>query len=160
MNAVSRVGATRVVRCPFSVAQEYAEDFFTEAVRDVPAHSLVPSLGTRLSGVVKLDFREQFETLRPGRRHDALAIAWTGDSLMFADFRGTLELRVASITTTDATLEGRYRPRHGVVGRVFDHLFGYRIAQTMLETMMNRLAGALERRDAGDDVAQGSARPG
>jgi hypothetical protein len=149
-----------VLRCPFSVAQEYAEDFFTEAVRDVASQSLVPSLGTRLSGTVKLDFREQFETLRPGRRHDALAIAWTGDSLMFADFRGTLELRVASITTTDATLEGRYRPRHGVVGRVFDRLFGYRIAQTMLGTIMERLAAALERGEAGHNVAQRVAPPG
>jgi hypothetical protein len=152
MNAVSRIGTARVIACRFSVAQDYAEDFFTAAVRDVafsiPFQTLVPSLGARLPGAVQLSFREQFEVLRRGGRHNALAIVWGGESTMFADFRGTLELRVALTSTTEATLEGRYRPRYGVVGKLFDHLFGYRIAEAMLETLMNRLADALERREA------------
>jgi hypothetical protein len=152
MNAVSQISTTRVIRCPFSVAEQYAEDFFTAAVRDVafsiPYQKLVPSLGARLPGTVRLDFRKQFEVIHLGRRRNALSIVWSGESMMFADFAGTLELWVASTSTTEAKLEGRYRPRYGVVGKIFDHVLGYRVVATMLETLMNRLADALERREA------------
>ncbi len=152
MNAQSRIGTTKLVDCPFSVAQEYAEGFFTAAIRDiafaVPIQKLVPSLGTGLGAAVKLRFRERFEVLRHGRRHSALAIEWSGESKLYADFRGVLELRVASISMTEATLEGSYRPRYGVLGAMFDRLFGYRIAQAMLETLMDRLADDLGQREA------------
>jgi hypothetical protein len=151
MNAVSLIGTARVIGCPCAVARDYAEDFFTAAVRDVafsvPCQKLVPSLGARFPGAMKLAFRERFDVLRSGRRHNALTIAWSGESFMFAHFSGTLEFRVASTLMTDATLEGRYQPRYGIVGTVFDHLFGYRIAVAMLETPMERLADAHERRE-------------
>jgi hypothetical protein len=164
MNAVSRIAVWRTIVCPFSVAQEYAEDFFTAAVRDVtfsvPFQKLVPSLGARLRGSVKLGFREPIDIFGHGRRHDALAIVWSGESMMFADFRGTLELRIASITTTKATLQGHYRPRFGILGAVFDRVFGHRVAETMLQTLMDSLADALEHREARYRAAEGAAVAG
>jgi hypothetical protein len=77
MNAVSRIGTARVIACRFSVAQEYAEDFFTAAVRDVafsiPFQTLVPSLGARLPGAVHAKAgRRQASHRRP---HDLSEVA-------------------------------------------------------------------------------------
>ena len=152
VNAPSYVGTARIIQCPFSVAQEYAEDFFAAAVRDaecpLPSQKLVPSLTGRLCATVRVIFNNHFDAFERGRRHSPLAVTWTGESALFEDFRGTLQLRIASTSTTDAALEGSYRARYGIFGRLFNRALGHRLAQTILEELMNQLASTLERREA------------
>jgi hypothetical protein len=153
VSSPSVVVAERVARCPFSVAHEYAEDFFLQAaVRGaevgVRLRDVVPTVGGRLRQPVRLISARRPDEAESGRAHDQLEISWTAGTRFFPDFRGTLQLRIASVEETRLTLEGTYRPPFGAAGRVFDALLGRRIARATMRDLLERLADAMERREA------------
>ena len=152
MRTVSKVVVERVVRAPISAALDYAEGFFRQAAEGtevgVPLRFLVPTLGGRLSQPVRIAYARRPDQGEPGRAHDALEVCWTAGSRFFPDFRGTLLLRIASVDETRLILEGEYCPPLGALGAVFDALAGRWIARATLGDLLERLAGAMERREA------------
>ena len=142
----------RVVRCPFSVAHDYAEDFLRDAagrtveVR-VPLRDLVWALRGRLHRPVKMVFKRHPDTTEAGRRHDAMLIDWSAGTALFPDFHGFLRMRIASVETTRLTFEGSYEPPFGRAGRIFDAVLGRRIARVTMSDLLKRIGDALERRE-------------
>jgi hypothetical protein len=162
VSAVSRVAVQRVVRCPFSVAFEYAGGFFRQAAeRDaevgVPLRYLVPTLGGRLRKPVRIEAVRRPDEAETGRAHDEFELGWTAGTRFFPDFCGTLRLRIASVEETLLSLEGTYRPPFGVVGAVFDALVGRRIARATMCDLLDQLAAEMEKREA--SVRGGSPQP-
>lgn len=147
MSAAALVVVERVVRCPFSVAHDYAEDFFADAARGVELHVPIRDFA-RLRRPVRLLAQRRPDEHEPGRAHDALEIAWTAGTQLFPDFHGTLRLRIASVEETLLTLEGTYVPPFGGFGLVFDRLIGRRIALATMGDLLRRLSDAMERREA------------
>jgi len=152
MAVLSKVVVERVVRCPFSVAHDYAEEFFRGcdargAEVRVPLRDLVPSLGGRLRRPVRMVFQRRPDEAESGRAHDTLEVSWTAGTRWLPDFHGALRLRIASVDETRLTLEGEYRPPFGAAGTGFDALFGRRIARATLRDLLDRLAVAMEQRE-------------
>ncbi len=149
---VSRIVVEREVRCPFSVAHEYAEDFLRDAERSVEVHVPLRDFIAGLPGAarapVKMVFALHPDEAESGRLHDALAIEWHAGTRLFPLFHGTLRLRIASVDSTLLTFEGAYRPPLGPVGVVFDAAVGQRIARATMSELLDRIAAALERREA------------
>jgi hypothetical protein len=162
VSAVARVCVERVVRCPFSVAHDYAEDFFAQAARGielhVPLRDLAPTRGGHLRRPVRLVAERMPDEHEPGRAHDALEIHWTAGTRFFPDFHGALRLRIDSVETTRLTLEGTYQPPGGPLGMAFDLVVGRRIARATMRDLLRRLCDAMERREA-EFRAGGPAKP-
>lgn len=152
MSAPARVVVERVVRCPFSVAHDYAEDFFTYAAQggvelNVPLRDLAPTRGGHLRRRVRLVAQRRLDEDEPGRIHDALEIDWSAGTRFFPDFHGALRLRIDSVETTRLSLEGTYRPPFGPFGRIFDLVIGRRIARATMRDLLRRLGEAMEARE-------------
>lgn len=146
--ALSEVVVERVVRCPFSIAHDYAEDFFAESATRgaevrVPLRDLV-----MLRRPVRMVFEREPDEAEAGRPHDALAVHWTAGTHLFPDFHGTLRLRIASVDETRLTLEGCYSPPLAQLGQIFDLLIGRRIARATMADLLRRLGDAMEAREA------------
>jgi len=152
VSAVARVVVERVVRCPFSVAHDYAEDFFAHAQRGielhVPLRDLTLTRGGHLRRPVRLVAERMPDEHEPGRAHDALEIDWTAGTRFFPDFHGALRLRIESVEETRLTLEGTYQPPFAAFGTVFDLVLGRRIARATMRDLLQRLGDAMERREA------------
>lgn len=151
MRFVSRVQVDREVRVPFSVAHDYAEDFFRAAERDVhvriPLRDLFWALRGRFDRPVKLVFALHPDEHEAGRVHDALMVEWRAGTHLLPHFHGTLRLRIASVESTALRLEGAYRPPLGFAGRIFDRILGRRIARSTMAELLGRLVEAMERRE-------------
>ncbi len=149
--AITRVLVERVVRCPFSVAHDYAEEFLRDAEREVevrvPLRDFVHSLPGQAHEPVKLVFALHPDDTETGRGHDAMMIEWRAGTRLFPDFHGTLRLRIASVETTRLTFEGAYRPPFGAPGVVFDAVIGHRIAEATMRDLIKRIGDALEARE-------------
>ena len=149
---VSRIVVERIVRCPFSVAHDYAEDFFTHAARgvelNVPLRDLTVTRAGRLRQRVRLVAERVRDEHDPGRAHDALEIDWRAGTRFFPDFHGMMRLRIDTVETTRLCLEGTYQPPFGPFGLVFDVVAGRRIARATLRDLLERLGDAMERREA------------
>jgi len=150
---ISRVVVERVAQCPFSVAHDYAEDFFRDAEREVEVNARVPlrDFVVGFGGVrrpVKLVFGLHPDDTETGRIHDAMLLEWRAGTRVFPQFHGTLRLRIETVDSTRLTLEGAYRPPLGLAGRAFDLLIGRRIARATMTDLIDRIAHALERREA------------
>jgi hypothetical protein len=161
VSAPARVAVERVVRCPFSVAHEYAEDFFRDAAGGVELHvplrDIAPTRGGHLRRRVRLVAERIPDEHEPGRAHDAMEIDWVAGTRFFPDFHGALRLRIDSVETTRLSLEGTYQPPFGAFGRVFDLLVGRRIARATMHDLLRRLGDAMEQREAefrGSDPAK------
>jgi hypothetical protein len=151
VSAAARVVVERVVRCPFSVAHDYAEDWFAGAARGidlrVPLRDIAPTRAGRLRRRVRLVAERVLDEHEPGRAHDALQIDWSAGTRFFPDFHGALRLRIASVETTLLSLEGEYQPPFGPFGAVFDLVIGRRIARATMRDLLERLGDAMERRE-------------
>ena len=147
MSLLARVIVERVVQCPFSVAHDYAEDFFAHASRGVELYVPVRDFG-RLRRPVRLIAERRPDEDEPGRVHDQLDIDWSAGTHFFPDFRGTLRLRIESVETTRLSLEGCYEPPFGPLGLVFDAVAGRRIARATMSELLQRLGNAMEAREA------------
>jgi hypothetical protein len=153
----------RVVRCPFSVAHDYAEDFLRDAAGGVvearvPLRDFIWALRGRFHRPVKLVFKRHLDTTDAGRQHDAMLIDWSAGTALFPDFHGHLRMRIASVETTRLTFEGSYEPPFGPPGRVFDAVLGRRIARATMTDLLKRIGDALERRE--DEFRAGIAAGG
>ena len=152
MRIVSRLSVERVVHVPFSLAHDFAEDYFRDAERyvdlRVPLRDLFWALGGRLHRPVRLVFALHPDEAEGGRLHDAMLIEWNAGTRLFPQFHGTLRLRIASVDDTLLTLEGAYRPPLGMAGLVFDRLAGRRIARSTMRDLLGRLAVRMEHRAA------------
>jgi len=157
--STSRVAVERVVRCPFSVAHDYAEDFFADASRGVELRVPVRDAG-HLRRPVRLVAGRRRDEDEPGRVHDALDIDWSAETHFFPDFHGTLTLRIDSVETTRLTLEGTYEPPFGPFGVAFDMVAGRRIARATLSDLLRRLGDAMEAREAEFRAGAPPAAPG
>jgi hypothetical protein len=150
---VSRAVVERVADCPFSVAHEYAAEFFRGAedrgieVR-VPLRDFFYVVRGHVRKPVSLVFAAHPDELEGGRGHDALLIEWKAGTRLLPDFHGTLRLRIETVDSTRLTLEGTWRPPLGPFGRVFDPLIGRAIAKATMRDLVGRIAEALERREA------------
>ncbi len=165
MPPISRVSVERLVQVPFSVAHDYAEDFFRAAERDVEVR--VPlrfgfGLRRRIKRPVDLVFAMHPDETDDGRAHDAMLIEWKAGSPLFPNFHGTLRLRIASVEATGLTLEGAYVPPFAPLGLIFDRLVGRRIARATMNELLERLALAMEQREddyRAADAARASGSP-
>lgn len=95
---------------------------------------------------VALSFGTHTDVLEPGRRHNEVRIHWESGSWMLPDFRGTLRFRIDALRTR-IHINGSYRPPDGVLGRVFDHLLGRRIASSSMQELVDRIASHLTGRE-------------
>jgi hypothetical protein len=147
---VSRLSVERVVRVPFSLAHDFAEEFFRDAERyvevRVPLRDLFWALRGKLHRPVRLTFALHPDDAEEGRLHDAMLIEWNAGTRLFPQFHGTLRLRIASVEETLLTLEGAYRPPLGMVGLLFDRVLGRGIARSTMRDLLNRLAVRMEHR--------------
>jgi hypothetical protein len=148
---ISRVSVDRLVSVPFSIAHDYAEDFFRAAERDVevrvPLRDLFWAMRGRFRRPVRLVFALHPDDTDEGRVHNAMLIEWTAGTRLFPQFHGTLRLRIDTVESTLLTLEGSYRPPFGPAGLAFDRLLGRRIARSTMRELLERLALAMEQRE-------------
>jgi hypothetical protein len=148
---ISRVSVERLIQVPFSIAHDYAEDFFREAERDVevrvPLRDLFWAVRGRFQRPVRLVFALHPDETDEGRTHNAMLVEWTAGTRLFPDFHGTLRLRIDTVQTTLLTLEGSYRAPFGAPGLLFDRLLGRRIARVTMSELLERLALAMEKRE-------------
>lgn len=150
--AVSRISVERIARCPFSVAHDYATDFLRDAERAidvrVPLRDFFYGMRGHVRKPVRLVFALHPDDTEDGRVHDAMLVEWRAGTRLFPDFHGTLRLRIASVDSTRLTFEGAYRVPLGRFGRMFDLIAGRRIATSTMRDLLDRIAEALEAREA------------
>lgn len=162
--AVSRIVVERTARCPFSVAHDYAKDFFRDAERAidvrVPLRDVLYGMRGHVRKPVRLIFALHPDDTEDGRVHDAMLVEWHAGTRLFPNFHGTLRLRIASVDSTHLTFEGAYRAPFGRVGRAFDLVAGRRIAKATLRDLLERIAIALEAREAAFRAEPSSGRSG
>ncbi len=152
MPYVSRATVERIVRCPFSVAHDYAAEFFRQAEVSgievhVPLRDFVVGLRGRVRRPVKLFFAHHPDETEDGRVHDALMVEWSAGTRLLPDFHGTVRLRIETVDTTRIRLEGAWIVPFGLLGLVFNVVVGRRIAKSMMRDLLDRLGDALERRE-------------
>ncbi len=162
MSSPTHVVVERIVRCPFSVAHDYAEDFFAEASQGVELHvplrDIAPTRAGELRKRVRLVALRVRDEHDPGRVNDALEIDWSAGTRFFPDFRGMLLLRIDTVETTRLSLDGTYQPPFGPFGVVFDLVAGRRIARATMRDLLRRLGDAMEQREV--DFLAGPPPPG
>lgn len=151
MPFISRVSVERLVQVPFSIAHDYAEDFFLAAQRGVevrvPLRDLFWAVRGHFRRPVRLVFARHPDLTDDGRGHDEMRIEWTAGTRLFPDFHGILRLRIDTVESTLMTLDGSYRAPFGPPGLLFDRLVGRRIARATMDELVTRLALAMEERE-------------
>jgi hypothetical protein len=144
-----KVSADVLAACPFSIAQEYAEDYFrsAEAGHD-EAEVRVPIrfLPTVISRRVELRFGIHSDGTETGRTHDEIRVRWSSGTWLLPAFHGTVRLRISGLATR-VMVEGSYHAPFGVIGRVFDSLAGTYIARASVDDLAHRIAAYLEERE-------------
>jgi len=149
---ITRIAVERIALVPFSVAHEYAEEFFRDAERyvdvRVPLRDLFWALRGKLRRPVRLTFALHPDEVEGGRLHDAMLVEWHAGTALFPQFHGTLRMRIASVDTTRLVLEGAYRPPLGRVGVLFDRIAGRRIARATMLDLLGRLVVRMEHRES------------
>ncbi|GAC1430513.1 MAG: hypothetical protein NVSMB5_24770 [Candidatus Velthaea sp.] len=130
------VHAERLTDCPFSVAQDYAEEYLHHAERgDDRALVYAGPLQRR----VVFRFGTRNDSMEPGRPHDEIVLDWYAETSLLPDFTGTLRMRIA-MPGTRFVLDGRYVPPGGALGAVFDRLIGSRIASATADALLAGIA--------------------
>jgi hypothetical protein len=135
--------------CPFSIAQEYAADYFRraenghdEAEIRVPIRFFPPAFHRR----VELRFGIRRDASDAGRAHDEIRVRWNTGTPLLPDFHGTVRLRISGAATR-VLVEGAYRAPLGAAGRLFDKLIGAYIARVSVSDLAHRIAANLEERE-------------
>lgn len=135
--------AERFTSCPFSVAQEYAEDYLRDAERG--GDRAVVSAGP-LRRRVTFRFGLRSDAAERGRAHEEIVLHWFAGMRFLPNFRGTLRMRI-SMPGTMLVLDGRYVPPGGVLGTLFDRLVGRRIATASADSLLAAIDETLEGRE-------------
>jgi hypothetical protein len=137
------VHVERVADCPFSIAQEYAEEHLRDAERGGD-ESIVYAGPFRRR--VTFSFGTQSDDSEPGRAHDEITLTWHAGTTWLPDFKGSLRMRIASPRTL-LILDGTYVPPGGALGAFFDALIGNRIATGTAASLLAAIAQALTDRE-------------
>ncbi|HYZ17450.1 MAG TPA: hypothetical protein VE591_13660 [Candidatus Acidoferrum sp.] len=147
--AVTRFSVERFARVPFSVAHEYAAEFFRHAERSVEVRLRLRDLFWVLRGTiskrVQLVFALHPDEEESGRLHDAVFVEWTAGMAFVPRFHGTLRMRIAGTEMTRLRLEAAYRRWPGPVGLLCDRVVWQPIARSTVSELLDRLAHAMER---------------
>jgi hypothetical protein len=101
-----------------------------------------PIDGHRLSKNVEIDVGEPVTT--PSRTWIPLAWRATGASALFPVLDGDLELAPLGTQLTQLSLNGRYQPPLGLLGKTIDKALLYRVAEATIKDFVDRLARAIE----------------
>jgi hypothetical protein len=143
------VAAEAIAACPFSIAQEYASDYFRRAeAGHEEAEIRVPILflPTFLRRRVGLTFGMHADDTEGGRSHDEIRLRWSTGTALLPDFHGTVRLRIAG-SGTRVLVDGGYHAPFGMFGRVFDWFIGAYIARASVNDLSQRIAAYLEERE-------------
>jgi hypothetical protein len=143
MTYTGLVHAQGHTECPYSVAQDYAEDYLRRAEGGGPEATIVAGpFGRR----VLFRFALRTDVAEIGRPHDEIVMRWFARSALLPDFVGTLRMRIVE-GGTSLIFDGRYLPPFGFFGALFDRLVGNRIAQATAHDLVRRVADALDQRE-------------
>jgi hypothetical protein len=142
------VSVQALADCPYSIAQEYAEDYLRRAEAGGPEATIrVPwPFPLPLRQRVTLSFGVHSDVLEEGRPHDEMRVNWRSGSPLLPDFRGTVRFRIDG-NRTRVLVDGGYLPPLGVLGRLFDVVLGRFIARAGLQDGADRLARHLTERE-------------
>jgi hypothetical protein len=165
-STMSRATRERIVyaevytECPFSMAQDYATEFFKDAETGGEyAHVRVPLrlFGTALNHRVGLTFGIHSDDRDIGRAHDQIAFRWNAGTSLLPDFHGTVRFRIAA-PGTHILVDGLYVAPLGSGGRLFDAIVGKRIANASVGDLARRISRYLEGRHLAWQVRISAAR--
>ena len=135
--------------CPFSIAHDYAADYFQRAEDghdEAEVRVPLPFLPLLFRKRVGLTFGVHSDGVEDGRTHDELRIIWSAGTPLLPDFHGTVRLRIQGVMTR-IHIEATYHVPLGPFGRIFDALIGVHIARASLRDLAQRLAAYLLRRE-------------
>jgi hypothetical protein len=144
-----KVTAEVFATCPFSIAEEYASDYFRNAASGHPeAEIRVPIrfLPTVIRRRVEFRFGIHSDGTEPGRAHEEIRVRWSSGTWLLPAFHGTVRLRISGLGTR-VLVEGSYHPPFGVIGRLFDDVVGTHIARASVSDLAHRVALYLEERE-------------
>ena len=139
----ANVHAERLADCPFSVAQQYAEEHLRGAEHG--GDSSVVYAGP-LHRQVVFSFGTRSDTDEGGRPHDEITLRWSAGTKWLPNFTGTLRMRIASPGTL-LVLDGHYVPPGGAPGVFFDRLLGNLIARITAGALLSGIARTLTERE-------------
>lgn len=139
----------RTCACPFSMADEYAVQYFKQAEAGGPqavvglaGHAWLPAMGRK----VNVSFGLEIDGREPGRQHTEIRLRWKSGSRLFPNFRGTVRFRILGIRTL-VVIDGSYLAPLGKFGWWFDRVIGRRIAARTLDNLARRLISDLEKKE-------------
>jgi hypothetical protein len=143
--------------CPFSLVVREAHVIFP--ILEAPGSGVrLPfrELGLPFAGAfthrVVTHFQRQMDRTERGRSHEEVAFDWSAQSRWLPDFHGVLRFRIET-SRTRVILSGEYLPPFGILGALFDHFVGRRVARATAADVIKRLARALEARWAAERKA-------
>ncbi len=145
----ARIAVEARAECPFSMAQEYAAEYFRAAELAGPEAEIgvrwrfpFPMLRHR----VALSFGVHSDVMEQGRAHDEIHVQWTSGMPILPDFHGVLRFRIEG-TGTRVLVDGWYLPPLGPIGRAFDRHVGRWIASESMRDLADRVAAHLTQRE-------------
>jgi hypothetical protein len=144
-----KVSAEVLAVCPFSIAQNYASDYFRSAAsghEEAEIRVPIRFLPTVIQRRVALRFGIHSDGTEPGRTHDEIRVRWSSGTWLLPEFHGIVRLRIAG-TATRVLVDGSYHAPFGAIGRVFDSLVGEYIARASVGDLAHRIAVYLEERE-------------
>lgn len=101
-----------------------------------------PIDGHRLSKNVEIDVGEPITS--PSRTWIPISWRATGASALFPVLDGDLELAPLGTELTQLSLNGRYQPPLGMLGKTIDKALLSRVAEATIKDFVDRLARAIE----------------
>ena len=154
---MSQLLESRVVRCPYHLAQRYLADDVAE--RMAGAGESVLTLGVTFPGIelTKHVFVRFERGTDPMHFDEPWTIHWKPKAGPYPEFDGELTVR-ADETYETALLElrGAYRPPGGAAGAAFDWAAGSHIARATALALLARIGDAMEARYQRDERAKKS----
>jgi hypothetical protein len=141
------VTVEQICECPFSMAQEYTEQYLQQAEgggEKSRLRSPIPLLGHR----VKMSFGLWLDITEAGPQHEEIRLLWKSGTNVLPDFHGTIRFRIHGRDTL-LGVEGKYVPPLGWFGAAFDTLLGRHIARYTLHDLARRICRFLEHSEHG-----------
>ena len=143
---LTEISVEKRCACPFSIAQEYAQQYLQRMESGGPAPLAVypfalPFFSLRRS--VAMSFSLASDATEPGRAHEQVLLRWTSGFGLLPDFRGTIRFRPEHGGTL-VMIDGTYKPPLGRPGAMFDRLIGKWIATSTISDLLRRIAASLE----------------
>jgi hypothetical protein len=143
---MSELSESRVVHCPYNLAQRYLADSIGPQAASGARTTLTltaPMPGLELAKDVVVTFSPGVDPMhfdQPWRVH------WTAQDRRYPDFDGELTVRAdETYETSLLELRGSYRPPGGMVGAAFDLVAGSHIASATGRALIKRVGDEMEK---------------